>query len=81
MSTDQLLLPVQEINCLCYLFFERDGSTKISQNFASVAQTTTCTVAMTAIDPSSSFVPISLQRDVIVVHRSGEIRNTLKSTI
>ncbi|KAJ4433088.1 hypothetical protein ANN_15345 [Periplaneta americana] len=29
------------------------------------------------LDPSSSFVPISLQRDVIVVHRSGEIRNTL----
>ncbi|KAJ4434047.1 hypothetical protein ANN_16366 [Periplaneta americana] len=26
---------------------------------------------MTAIDPSSSFVPISLQRDVIVVHRSA----------
>ncbi|KAJ4434838.1 hypothetical protein ANN_23409 [Periplaneta americana] len=51
----------------------------ISQNFASVAQTTTYTVAMTAIDPSSSFVPISLQRDVIVVHRSGEIRNTLNS--
>ncbi|KAJ4430090.1 hypothetical protein ANN_22299 [Periplaneta americana] len=25
----------------------------------------------TAIEPSSSFVPISLQRDVIVVHRSG----------
>ncbi|KAJ4428355.1 hypothetical protein ANN_24374 [Periplaneta americana] len=43
---------------------------------------TSCTVvswrfAMTAIDPSSSFVPISLQHDVIVVHRSGEIRNTL----
>ncbi|KAJ4452016.1 hypothetical protein ANN_03530 [Periplaneta americana] len=37
---------------------------------------TTYTIAMTAIDPSSSFVPISLQRDVIVVHRSGEIRNT-----
>ncbi|KAJ4439280.1 hypothetical protein ANN_07400 [Periplaneta americana] len=54
-----------------------DGSTEISQNFASVAQTTTYTVAMTAINPSSSFVPISLRRDVIVVHRSGEIRNTL----
>ncbi|KAJ4450684.1 hypothetical protein ANN_02113 [Periplaneta americana] len=49
---------------------DKDGSTEISQNFASVAQTTTCTVAMTAIDPSSSFVPISLQRDVIVVQRS-----------
>ncbi|KAJ4429755.1 hypothetical protein ANN_21959 [Periplaneta americana] len=35
------------------------------------------TVAMTAIDPSSSFVPIPLQRDVFVGHRSGEIRNTL----
>ncbi|KAJ4443610.1 hypothetical protein ANN_05284 [Periplaneta americana] len=35
----------------------------------SVAQTTTYTVAMTAIDLSSSFVPISQQRDVIVVHR------------
>ncbi|KAJ4445061.1 hypothetical protein ANN_06860 [Periplaneta americana] len=46
-------------------------STEISQNFASVAQTTTYTVAITAIDSSSSFVPISLQRDVIVVHRSG----------
>ncbi|KAJ4451014.1 hypothetical protein ANN_02450 [Periplaneta americana] len=34
-------------------------------------------IAMTAIDSSSSFVAISLQRDVIVVHRSGEIRNTL----
>ncbi|KAJ4428567.1 hypothetical protein ANN_24611 [Periplaneta americana] len=34
-------------------------------------------VAMTAIDPSSSFVPIPLQRDVIVVYWSGEIRNTL----
>ncbi|KAJ4430940.1 hypothetical protein ANN_19533 [Periplaneta americana] len=34
------------------------------------AQTTTCTAAMIAIEPSSSFVPISLQRDVIVVHRS-----------
>ncbi|KAJ4442806.1 hypothetical protein ANN_04399 [Periplaneta americana] len=44
---------------------------------ASVAQTTTCTAAMIAIEPSSSFVPISLERDVIVVHRSGEIRNTL----
>ncbi|KAJ4451677.1 hypothetical protein ANN_03147 [Periplaneta americana] len=42
----------------------------------SVAQTTTYRVAMTAIDPSSSFVPISLHRDVIVVHRSGDIRNT-----
>ncbi|KAJ4441908.1 hypothetical protein ANN_11768 [Periplaneta americana] len=52
--------------------------TEISQNFASVAQTTTYTVVMTTIDPSSSFVPISLQRDVIVVHRSGEIRNTLE---
>ncbi|KAJ4434577.1 hypothetical protein ANN_23139 [Periplaneta americana] len=56
----------------CSLFFERDGSTEISQNFASVAQTTTYTVAMTAIDPSSSSVPISLQRDVIVVHRSAQ---------
>ncbi|KAJ4435151.1 hypothetical protein ANN_23727 [Periplaneta americana] len=45
----------------------------------SVAQTTTYTVAMTAIHPSSSFVPISLQHDVIVVHRSGEIRNTLNT--
>ncbi|KAJ4447303.1 hypothetical protein ANN_09307 [Periplaneta americana] len=36
---------------------------------------------MTAIDLSSSFVPIPLQRDVIVVHRSGEIRNTLISTV
>ncbi|KAJ4428510.1 hypothetical protein ANN_24552 [Periplaneta americana] len=35
---------------------------------------------MIAIEPSSSFVPISLQRDVIVVHRSGEIRNTLNVT-
>ncbi|KAJ4441160.1 hypothetical protein ANN_11011 [Periplaneta americana] len=33
--------------------------------------------AMIAIETSSSFVPISLQRDVIDVHRSGEIRNTL----
>ncbi|KAJ4434153.1 hypothetical protein ANN_16473 [Periplaneta americana] len=73
-----LLLPVQEINCLCSPFFERDGSTEISQNFASVAQTTTCTIAMTAINPSRRFVPNSLQRDVIVVHRTGEIRNTLK---
>ncbi|KAJ4434898.1 hypothetical protein ANN_23469 [Periplaneta americana] len=46
-----------------------------SISLQSVAQTTTCTAAMTAIEPSSSFVPISLQRDVIVVHRS-EIRNT-----
>ncbi|KAJ4434689.1 hypothetical protein ANN_23257 [Periplaneta americana] len=46
-------------------------STEISQNLASVAQeTTTCTAAMIAIEPSSSFVPISLQRDVIDVHRS-----------
>ncbi|KAJ4450070.1 hypothetical protein ANN_01477 [Periplaneta americana] len=58
----------------------QDGSTEISQNFASVAQTTTYTVVMTAIDPSSSFVPITLQRDVIVVHRSCEIRNTLIET-
>ncbi|KAJ4452252.1 hypothetical protein ANN_03770 [Periplaneta americana] len=79
MSTDQLLLPVQEISCLRPLFFERDGSTEISQNFASLAQITTYTVAMTAIDPSSSFVPIPLQPDVIVVHRSGEVRNTLKA--
>ncbi|KAJ4432178.1 hypothetical protein ANN_20794 [Periplaneta americana] len=43
---------------------------EISQNLASVAQTITCTAAMTAIEASSSFVPISLQRDVIVVHRS-----------
>ncbi|KAJ4435892.1 hypothetical protein ANN_18512 [Periplaneta americana] len=56
-------------------------STEISQNFASVAQITTYTVAMTAIDPSSSFVPISLQRDVFVVYRSGEIRNTLNANI
>ncbi|KAJ4427637.1 hypothetical protein ANN_25285 [Periplaneta americana] len=56
---------------------ERDGSKEISQNYASVAQKTTYTVAMTAIEPSSCFVPISLQRDVFVVHRSGEIRNTL----
>ncbi|KAJ4431022.1 hypothetical protein ANN_19615 [Periplaneta americana] len=55
-----------------------DDSTKISQNLASVAQTTTCTAAMIAIQPSSSFVPISLQREVIVVNRSGEIRNTLE---
>ncbi|KAJ4434380.1 hypothetical protein ANN_22940 [Periplaneta americana] len=40
------------------------------RKIASVAQTTTCTAAMIAIEPSSSFVPISLQRDVIVVHRS-----------
>ncbi|KAJ4443529.1 hypothetical protein ANN_05201 [Periplaneta americana] len=33
--------------------------------------------AMRAIQPSSSFVTISLQRDVIDVHRSDEIRNTL----
>ncbi|KAJ4451198.1 hypothetical protein ANN_02658 [Periplaneta americana] len=46
-------------------------STEISQNLASVAQTTTCTAAMIAIEPSSSFVAISLQRDVIVVQRSG----------
>ncbi|KAJ4439435.1 hypothetical protein ANN_07559 [Periplaneta americana] len=40
-------------------------STKISQNFASVAQKTTCTVAMTAsILPAVLFL-ISLQRDVI----------------
>ncbi|KAJ4447163.1 hypothetical protein ANN_09164 [Periplaneta americana] len=58
----------------------REYSTEISQNLANVAQTTTCTAAMIAIDPSSSFVPISLQRDVIVVHRSGEIRNTLTVT-
>ncbi|KAJ4439745.1 hypothetical protein ANN_07873 [Periplaneta americana] len=51
-------------------------STEISQNSASVAQTTTYTVAMTAIDPSSSFVPISLQRDVIVVHRSDHVTKT-----
>ncbi|KAJ4439255.1 hypothetical protein ANN_07375 [Periplaneta americana] len=44
-------------------------STEISQNLASVAQTT-CTAAMIAIEPSSSSVPISLQRDVIAVHRS-----------
>ncbi|KAJ4448056.1 hypothetical protein ANN_10068 [Periplaneta americana] len=44
---------------------------------AGVAQITTYTVTMTAIDSSSSFVPIPLQRDVIVVHRSGEIQNTL----
>ncbi|KAJ4437000.1 hypothetical protein ANN_17132 [Periplaneta americana] len=36
---------------------------------SSVAQTT---AAMTAIEPSSSFVPISLQRDVVDVHRSEE---------
>ncbi|KAJ4438464.1 hypothetical protein ANN_14409 [Periplaneta americana] len=54
--------------------------TEISQNLASVAQTITYTAAMIAIEPSSSFVPISLQRDVIVVHRSGEIRNTLYGT-
>ncbi|KAJ4446030.1 hypothetical protein ANN_12716 [Periplaneta americana] len=53
----------------------QDDSMEISQNLASVAQTTTCTAAMIAIEPSSSFVPISLQRDVIDVHRSGEIRN------
>ncbi|KAJ4447257.1 hypothetical protein ANN_09261 [Periplaneta americana] len=41
------------------------------------SQTTTCTAAMIAIETSTSFVPISLQRDVIVVHRTGEIRNTL----
>ncbi|KAJ4441937.1 hypothetical protein ANN_11800 [Periplaneta americana] len=56
-------------------------STEISQYFASIAQTTTYTVAMTVIDPSSSFVPISLQRDVIVVHRSAEIRNFLHKPV
>ncbi|KAJ4434525.1 hypothetical protein ANN_23087 [Periplaneta americana] len=55
------------------------GSTEISQNFASVAQTTTYTVAMTAIDYSSSFVPISLQRDVIVVHGPVRFRIRWKS--
>ncbi|KAJ4436945.1 hypothetical protein ANN_17077 [Periplaneta americana] len=45
---------------------------EISQNLASVAHATTCTAAMIAIEPSSSFVPISLQRDVIDVHRSDE---------
>ncbi|KAJ4439256.1 hypothetical protein ANN_07376 [Periplaneta americana] len=54
----------------CTVVSWRYGSTEIPQNFASVAQITTYTVAMTAIDPSSSFVPIPLQRDVIVVHRS-----------
>ncbi|KAJ4437272.1 hypothetical protein ANN_17409 [Periplaneta americana] len=34
---------------------------------------------MTIIEPSSNFVPISLQRDVIVVHRSCEIRNTVSA--
>ncbi|KAJ4451893.1 hypothetical protein ANN_03371 [Periplaneta americana] len=36
---------------------------------------------MTAIEPSSTFVPISLQLDVIVVHRSSEIRNTMYAMI
>ncbi|KAJ4431115.1 hypothetical protein ANN_19710 [Periplaneta americana] len=57
--------------------------TRLSENsseLAGVAQTTTCIADMIAIEPSSSFVPISLQRDVIVVHRSGEIRNTLYIT-
>ncbi|KAJ4426355.1 hypothetical protein ANN_27169 [Periplaneta americana] len=44
-----------------------------SISLQSVPQTTTYTVAMTAIDPSSSFVPISLQCDVIVVHRSDSL--------
>ncbi|KAJ4432189.1 hypothetical protein ANN_20805, partial [Periplaneta americana] len=34
-----------------------------------------------AISLQSSFVPVSLQRDVIVVHRSSEIRNTLNATV
>ncbi|KAJ4434975.1 hypothetical protein ANN_23547 [Periplaneta americana] len=61
----------------CTVVSWRYGSTKISQNFASVAQTTTYKVAMTAIDPSSTFVPISLQRDVIVVYRSDIIKDLL----
>ncbi|KAJ4429732.1 hypothetical protein ANN_21936 [Periplaneta americana] len=56
-------------------------SAEISQNFARVAQITTYTVAMTAIDPSSSFVPIPLQRDVIVVHRSGILRYHMRKTV
>ncbi|KAJ4445153.1 hypothetical protein ANN_06954 [Periplaneta americana] len=46
-------------------------STEISETLPSVVQTITCTAAMTAIEPFNSFVPISLQCDVIVVHRSG----------
>ncbi|KAJ4447399.1 hypothetical protein ANN_09405 [Periplaneta americana] len=60
---------------------EQYGSTEISQNFASVAQKTTYTLAMTAIDPSSSFVPISLQRDVIVVHRSGDTKYAVSGAL
>ncbi|KAJ4442544.1 hypothetical protein ANN_04131 [Periplaneta americana] len=63
-SYDMWRNPVAEISY-------KDNNTEISQNLASVAQTTTCTAAMTAIETSSSFVSISLQRDVIVVHRSG----------
>ncbi|KAJ4430996.1 hypothetical protein ANN_19589 [Periplaneta americana] len=50
---------------------------KFRKNLANRAHTTTCTASMMAIESSSSFVPILLQHDVIDVHWSGEIRNTL----
>ncbi|KAJ4451027.1 hypothetical protein ANN_02463 [Periplaneta americana] len=46
-------------------------STEISQNLANIAQTNNLYGAMLAIEPSSSFVPISLQRDVIDADRSA----------
>ncbi|KAJ4435159.1 hypothetical protein ANN_23735 [Periplaneta americana] len=51
------------------------------ESASSVRESMKFEAAMIAIEPSSSFVPISLQRDVIIVHRPGEIRNTLRITL
>lgn len=67
-------------NSVCgsfYLLFGRSECMKISQNLASVAHTTTYTATIIALEPSSSFIPITLQCDVIDVNWSGEIQNTL----
>ncbi|KAJ4440323.1 hypothetical protein ANN_08462 [Periplaneta americana] len=69
-------ITVFRISTMTSLMLHRCRTGSIS--LQSIAQTTTSTVVMIVIEPSSSFVPISLQHDVIVVHRSGLHKFTIR---
>ncbi|KAJ4443388.1 hypothetical protein ANN_05056 [Periplaneta americana] len=64
-------ITVFRISTMTSLMLHRCHTGAIS--LQSVSKTASCTAAMTAIEPSSSFVPISLQCDVSVVNLSGEL--------
>ncbi|KAJ4444529.1 hypothetical protein ANN_06323 [Periplaneta americana] len=77
-SSTELVSIVSIVRSRNRFAFSNDELSILNHIFAQIPPYYTVAVAaVLAIEPSSSFVPISLQRDVIDVHQSGEIRNAL----